>query len=218
VLSDALNDCNAPQTQYRTVFVFPLTLERPTFTRKCQIAHLRCSCLLKLCGEYSLPNFRRNPHGFTIVEIMLSVTIAGILALSFMGAIVGLKSRDNIDRATTQIMNDVLMIRSRAISTGQSHRIRFQNSTSWLIERFDAAITPNAWVVASEVRYLPRQTSLMAGSFENAASNLEASSRGVYVFQNSGNGSPYVSIEATGETKTKSLHISVGGAVEVVIN
>lgn len=153
--------------------------------------------------------------GFTLVEIMMALAIISILAGATIATIAGMRQKDTLTRGTQLIYDDLLLIRAQAVSTAKTHRIRFTSDTSWLLEFYDTTLSTPAWVQRGGARNMPGDTNLMTGSLANAGSNLEATGRGLFQFQNNATGTPYISIESRGASQTKSLYVYTGGAVEI---
>jgi len=158
---------------------------------------------------------RITKSGFTLTELMLTVVIVGIMGGLTIATVVGMRYKDALTRATQQVYDDLILIRSQAVSTSKTHRIRFISDTSWVLEYYNTDLSTPAWVEKSSTRTMPGSTNLMSGSLTNAGSNLESTSRGIFQFQNGATGSPYVSIETQGVTQTKSIYVYTGGAIEI---
>jgi hypothetical protein len=56
---------------------------------------------------------------------------------------------------------------------------------------------------------------MTAASLTNAGTNLNATPRGLYTFLNGALGVPFLTIMALGTSKTKSINVYVGGALEI---
>jgi prepilin-type N-terminal cleavage/methylation domain-containing protein len=152
-------------------------------------------------------------RGVSMVELVIALTIVAILAGVFIASIVGLKSSDNIDRVAQQIYNDLLTIRSAAITQNRNQRINFASAGQWRIEAFNAPT--NAWIPMGDVRYAPTDTYLTSSSYQNALSNLEATPRGLFQFNSGAIGAPFVVVTGLGTSKTKSINVHVGGEIEL---
>ncbi|MFH1263025.1 MAG: prepilin-type N-terminal cleavage/methylation domain-containing protein [Pseudomonadota bacterium] len=154
-------------------------------------------------------------RGFSLVEVIVTVTIiAGLLGLG-VATLSGLRQRDSLDRASSLVYDDLILIRSKAIAVGKTHRIRWTSETQWVLEYYDDTLFPASWVQFSQNRQMPNDIYLMTESFSNAGSNLEATARGIYQFQNGKTGSPYLTIEGVGVARTKSFYVYTGGAIEI---
>ena len=153
------------------------------------------------------------PTGFTLVEVIITLAILGVLAGIFVGALRGLQSGDSIDRGATLIYNDLLIIRSRALSTNQNHRLNFSSKYAWAIEYYDDATT--SWVQSGGNRTMPTDTYLTDSSFTNAGANLYATPRGLFEFQGITVGTPYVKVTGLGASRFKSIYVDVGGAISI---
>jgi len=154
----------------------------------------------------------RNALGFSLVEIMLTLAIAGGVLALFVMNLSGLKSIDKADQAVQAITTDLLQMRSMALSKNVDYRINFLTTSSWRLERNDLG----TWVVVTDTRYMPSQTYLTSATFANAGLNLWATPRGLYTFNNGAIGTPFVTVTGIGVTQTRSLNVYVGGAIEKV--
>jgi Tfp pilus assembly protein FimT len=167
--------------------------------------------------KISSQNRRIPTLGFSTVEVIVVMCIVGILAGIFFVTMVGTKTGDHIDRAVQEIYNDLLLIRSRSVSTNRDHRINFTSSTQWNLQSYDS--TNGNWEAVGETRTMPTDVMLKdgtgAGTLQNAGSNLQSSPRGLFTFLNNAQGEPFVTIKAFGTSKTKSLYVYVGGAIEL---
>lgn len=152
--------------------------------------------------------------GVTLVELMVALGIVATLAVLFVTNFTGLRQRDNISKAGQMLLDDILYIRSRSISTNSVHRISFTSNSQWRIEQGNGAGT---WTVVSDVRRMPPDTNLTSTIYPAKATGLEATSRGLFNL-NSLSGVPFYTIESLGVSGTKSINIDVGGAIEMVNN
>ena len=162
--------------------------------------------------EYATLNSQiMKKRGFTLIETMLVLAIIGVLGGVFMLSLTGLKGGDSIDRGAQSIYDDLIFIRGRAISANQNHRLNFYSTSAWALQAFNGT----TWSNISTNRTMPTSTFLTNTSQANASTNIEATPRGLYSFNNSATGTPYVVISGTGTSKTKSINLYVGGAIEL---
>jgi type II secretory pathway pseudopilin PulG len=154
-------------------------------------------------------------RGISLVEIVVVLTIVAALVGLAIATLSGTKRQDNVDRAAEVVYQDLIQMRSKAISTGKTHRLRWTSDTQWLLELYDDTLSTPAWVQMGPGRQMPSDTYLMSGSLVNAGSNLEATSRGIFQFQNGKTGTPYITIEGLGVSRTKSFYVYTGGAIEI---
>jgi prepilin-type N-terminal cleavage/methylation domain-containing protein len=153
--------------------------------------------------------------GFSLVETIVALVIVGVLAGIGVVSIVAMRKQDSVDRASGQVQQDLLTIRSQAIASGKLHRLRWISDTQWVLERYDDTLATPAWVQTGDIHRMPNDIYLMSGSLANAGSNLEATPRGTYQFQNGKTGTPYLTIEGVGVSRTKSFYVYTGGAIEI---
>ncbi len=161
-------------------------------------------------------NCTKKVRGFTLTEIALTLAIIGIVSGLVIATLTGSLSRDDVDRATQGIYDDLIYMRSRAISTNLNHRLNFTADNQWKIESQDA--TTLVWSAVTDTRKMNTNTNLTSTTYTNAGTNLWATPRGLYSFQGSSSGAPYVTITTLGAGKTKSINVDVGGAVDIIIN
>ena len=155
--------------------------------------------------------------GFTLVEIMIVIAIIITLGAIFIVTLAGLGSKDNVDRATQAIYDDLIYIRGRAISTNRVLRLNFSSSSQWKVESQDP--TTLVWSQIGDVRKMPGDTYLIPSALTNAGSNLTATPRGIYQFSGTSTiNNPYVTVTSLGATRTKSINVDVGGAIDFVNN
>ena len=150
---------------------------------------------------------------FTIVELVVTLAIIGTLAIIAIATLSGLKPEDAVDRAAQSIYEDLILIRSRSVSTNQDHRLNFVSASQWKVESYNASTT--VWSQVGDIRNMPSQTNLTTSTFANAGANLTAVPRGLFVFSGSTVGTPYVTITSLGASKTKSLYVDVGGSIDL---
>jgi prepilin-type N-terminal cleavage/methylation domain-containing protein len=156
---------------------------------------------------------RRSGRGFTLVEIMISLVIVVLMSAAFFVTFTGLTATDEIDRAAASLQEDLLLARSRAISSSVNQRISFLSTTQWRLQQYDDSA--GTWVSFGNVRTMPLDTMLTDASYSNAMSNLVATPRGLYDLQGGATGEPYATVRSTKSTKMKSLNVAVGGAIEI---
>jgi prepilin-type N-terminal cleavage/methylation domain-containing protein len=154
--------------------------------------------------------------GFTIFELLITLAIVGILTGTFVATWMGSKATDEIDRTAQRIYDDLVYMRSRAISVNQLHRMNFTSDSSWQLEEYDEVAT--TWSIVDEVRNMHPDINLTSITFANAGANLEAATSGLYAFQGSAVGTPFVTLESSSSSNTKSIIVAVGGALEFQTN
>ncbi len=167
-----------------------------------------------------LTKLRNRDAAFTLVEVVVTMTIIAILAAIVVATLAGLRQGDSIDRAVQAVYSDLILIRSRSVSTNQDHRLNFLSTSQWKIESYDSATS--TWSQVSQIRNMPSDTNLIggptgtgAGTIGNAGANLSAVPRGLFILAGTSVGTPYVMISALGTSKTKSIYVDVGGSVEI---
>jgi Tfp pilus assembly protein FimT len=171
---------------------------------------------------------RHNKNGFftdrgiSLIEIVVSLVIVAVLTTVFIITLSGLKAGDNIDRATQSVQDDVVFVRSRAVSTNRNHRIRFTSTTAWVIEA--NVVGTSNWEQVGDVRQMPLDTYLDDNTWQNSLNNgtweIEATPRGLFQMEGGTQAisEPYVTVTALGASRTKSLTVAVGGAISIDTN
>ena len=152
-------------------------------------------------------------RGFTMIEILIVVAIIVLLAGLTIATILGMQHSDDISRGAQQIYDDLITIRSRAITMNTNHRINFLSTSQWRLEAYNSTTTN--WDVVSDLRRMPLNTYLTNESYNNALTNLNATPRGLFNFLNGKSGEPFVTIMAMGTSNVKLVNVYVGGAVEI---
>jgi prepilin-type N-terminal cleavage/methylation domain-containing protein len=156
---------------------------------------------------------KRKPlRGLTLIEIVVVLTIVAVLVTIFVANLAGTKSQDHIGRGIQMVYDDLITIRSRALSTNADHRMNFLSTTQWKIQSYDT-VAAN-WVDVGDERIMPADTYLTSSTFTNAGTNLQAAPRGLFTFLNGATGTPYVTVSGLGAATTKSIYVYVGGALE----
>jgi Tfp pilus assembly protein FimT len=145
------------------------------------------------------------------MEIVIVLVIIATLTSIFIATMMGLRSGDAIDRAAQSVYDDLIYIRSRAVSANQNHRLNFTSTSQWAVQMYNGT----AWSSVAPTRTMPGNTFLTNASYTNAGSNVEATPRGLFTFNNNASGRPYVVVTGTGTSKTKTVNVEVGGALEI---
>ncbi|MCB1197757.1 MAG: type II secretion system protein [Bdellovibrionota bacterium] len=157
---------------------------------------------------------KHNFHdAFSLVEVLISLVIIGILAAVYVGVFTGLSGDDKVDRIAQLIFNDLVNIRTKSLSYSKDYRINFVSDDSWTVEYYDDDTT--SWVQEGETRLMDTETYLTSSSYANAGSNLQSTPRGLFEFQSGASGNPYVTVTRDGSNKVKSLYVAVGGSITI---
>ncbi|MFH1262612.1 MAG: prepilin-type N-terminal cleavage/methylation domain-containing protein [Pseudomonadota bacterium] len=151
---------------------------------------------------------RNRLRGVTLVEVVVVLTIVAVLLTVFIATLRGTESGDYISRGTQQIYDDLILIRSRALSTNADHRMTFQNVTSWKIQQYDTDTA--TWTDIGDIRNMPSDTYLAA----LPSIVITATPRGMFL-NALGSSSAFVTITGLGAARTKSIYIFPGGAIEL---
>lgn len=154
-------------------------------------------------------------RAFSLVEILVALTIIGIVSTMFIASIYTGALGDNISRAANAIYGDLVFMRMRAVSLNTRHRIHFTSTTEWRVEMATGLSSPYDWEVVGSYRRMPNDTYLTSAAYANAATSLEAKPNGLYEFQGGATGAPFATIQGLGIEKTKSIQVAAGGAVQI---
>ncbi|MCB0327055.1 MAG: prepilin-type N-terminal cleavage/methylation domain-containing protein [Bdellovibrionales bacterium] len=165
----------------------------------------------KYKGTFKLKGVRVvNHRGFSMIELLITmVVIIGLISGTIL-SLGGLQDKDELDQAATQISNDLLFIRSKSVSSITEYRVNFTSETEWQVEFYDDATS--TWTLQGTVRSLPSGIELTDESLVNVGSNLVATPRGIFEFQNGADGDPFLILE--GNSKNISISVDSGGTVE----
>ncbi|MEZ4705474.1 MAG: hypothetical protein R3A11_09855 [Bdellovibrionota bacterium] len=140
-----------------------------------------------------------------VVMIAITVVLGGT-----MMTLSKLEEKDDLDQAAQLISNDLLFIRSKSVSSITEYRLNFTSKTQWQVEFYDDA--SGSWVVHGSLREMPVGIGLTDESLTNVGSNLVATPRGIFEFQNGADGDPFMILESS--TKNVSISVDTGGAIE----
>lgn len=88
-------------------------------------------------------------RGFTLVEVVLALALAGLLVLGAAHAVHGLGSRLRLRSGTWEVTSGLNQARFRAIMSGEAVRVRFV-ATGFVFERRDDG--SGAWRPGREAR------------------------------------------------------------------
>ncbi|HLG20767.1 MAG TPA: GspH/FimT family protein [Bdellovibrionota bacterium] len=173
--------------------------------------------MLECEGRVQMDRITKISLGMSLIEIIIVMVIVAALASVFIITMLGSKSGDSVDRATQAIHDDIVLIRSRAISTNRVHRISFSSSSDWTV---GANITGTAnWEQVGDVNRMPVDTYLDNATWTTAlgtgAKWLESTPRGLFQFSSGAIPAPYVIVTGLGATRTKTITVDVGGAISI---
>ena len=152
----------------------------------------------------------RSGSAFTLVEVIVVMAIIAVVASVFIVTLAGLKKTDQIDRTSQQIYDDLIYIRSRAVSTNLNHRLNFYSTTAWALEAYNGS----TWSNIATNRQMTTNVWLANNTQTTASTNVEATPRGLFTLNNGITGQPYVTVGGMGTSKLKSIWVHVGGAIE----
>lgn len=68
---------------------------------------------------------RQRSAGFSLIEVLMAVTVGGVLAAATMAPISGAMGRYSINTASRTIASEVRAARSKAVATNRTMRVRF---------------------------------------------------------------------------------------------
>lgn len=83
---------------------------------------------------------RKKRHGFTLVELMVVITIIGIVALIAIPNFASMQRRARIRSATQQIAQHFKMIRERALSSSGTYQFSFPDQYHYRLHRPDGSM------------------------------------------------------------------------------
>jgi len=79
-----------------------------------------------------------NKNGVTLIELIVVVTIIGILAVALGFSYVGWQSAYKVERATKDIYSDLMDARGRAVSQGRAYFVDFPTATTYRMSMDDS--------------------------------------------------------------------------------
>lgn len=156
-----------------------------------------------------LPNLK-NRRGFTLLEIIIGMVVIGILATAGTVTLTGLLQRNSLQKGTDMLRNDVIFMRSRAVSILKTHRLTLLSNSSYVVEQYDSAAA--TWSYVTLVRNLPVNVVIRAYDVTNKASSLEFPSNGLPNF-NGKAADPFYTVIYTLTDERKGIYIEPGGAI-----
>ncbi|MCL4454037.1 MAG: prepilin-type N-terminal cleavage/methylation domain-containing protein [Deinococcus sp.] len=148
----------------------------------------------------------RNKLGFTLVEILISIAVLGILSGIAAMSLFGLQKQLNLESAAQTLSQDIQSSRARSLSTSNSWRLRITSTNGYVLEEE----TGNTWTVRKTVSLggVIKLTNVSVGD------SVSFDTRGFATF-NLG-GSALGEIRVTDSSRTLRVLPSMVGAVRVV--
>lgn len=169
---------------------------------------------------------RRN--GFTLLEALVALTIAGLIAIIAIPALNETLQRSRLESATRKIVHDLQAARSQAITTGWEYRIvGFDNSHGSQGNRYRMIARRRSSVAWPEDGDDPmRSTTQFAGQWIDVGSSFpgvtlnNSTTRFVLTFDSRGSApkanAAFNPLKLVGQTgDQKSLTVSVVGGIKV---
>jgi type IV fimbrial biogenesis protein FimT len=146
-------------------------------------------------------NTRSFGHGFTLIEISISIAVLGILLAIALPVWNTLAPAFQLNSATRQVVADLQLARNRAMAQYRKFRIVFNSATTYSVERQDNPGV-EAYTLFSGPRSLP--------------SGITVASNSTPVFQSRGNASPGATVTLTNSVgASRAITVLLTGRVDI---
>lgn len=106
---------------------------------------MRCACKIADCPirsggtatemQYAEPVKERRLQGFSIVELLITLVIVGILIGIASWGLASLRKREAVDSSVFTLQQDINRIRVEATKDGDSHRLMVVSPTQYALDR-----------------------------------------------------------------------------------
>jgi Tfp pilus assembly protein FimT len=178
--------CHCPK---RALWKYSFKQKEPPMKTK------RSSLLARLFGE-------NTAHGFTIIETMGAMTLAGVLSTMALSGFSGFAAKERVNRAAAEMVTDLISAKTNAVRENRSFMISMTGNQSYTVFR---DIDDNGAFAGNELQETKNLASRFADVMVSGATNVTISSRGtatpaVLTFSN-GTYKKTVSLSATGRIR-----------------
>ena len=112
--------------------------------RKTEVADfLLASSIFPRKQEGVAMTVRRHARGVTVIELVIAISVIAIMAAVGIPAFTGMIEARRLTGAVERLANDLRTVRTKAITTGNSHLLAYA-AGQYRLEQWNAAT--NAWV------------------------------------------------------------------------
>ena len=161
---------------------------------------LRVSCMRRL-------------GGFTVIELVVALAISALLISLGTFSLMSLIQKENLSKGTDMLKQDILAMRSRAVSILKVHRLYIRSNTTYVIQECDD-LTCASPIEITAVRNLPSDIKIRSYDVANKATKLQFKTNGLPEF-NSASSTPFVTLYDSVTDERKGIIVQTGGAVSV---
>lgn len=158
-------------------------------------------------------NLKEKCKGFTLIELMVGITIILLIALVGMVSFSSLSSKKDLQAEAESIKQDIYVMQSRAVSGLRNQRFTILSNSSYQLEE-DTAGTGNYSVFQSARSFKP---GVYFYGYSGKETKLEYQPNGLPDF-NGASSSPFFSLIYQSTSEKKDFNIDSSGVVNIITN
>jgi prepilin-type N-terminal cleavage/methylation domain-containing protein len=151
--------------------------------------------------------------GFTIIELIVALGITAILLSLGTISIMSLLQKENLAKGTDMMKQDILAMRSRAVSVLKVHRLIFESDRTYRVQECDDIDCASPEDI-TELRHLPSDIRIRNFDLTNKPKHLQFKTNGLPEF-NGASASPFVTLYNATTDARKGITVQTGGAVSI---
>lgn len=140
----------------------------------------------------------------------MALLISAIVASVALFTLASLQKKDNLVKGITLLQEDIISMRSRAISLHRTHRLRILSANSFVIQEYNT--TTAVWSNISLTRSMPSGIVIRTYDVTNKPTSLEFDGTGLPNFNGVEN-LPFATVIESVTDDRKGLYIEAGGAI-----
>jgi len=118
-------------------------------------------------NELDFTDSKGNQGGFTLIEIVTAISLMAILMAMSIGSLSYYLAGKSVDTAVTELTTQIREAQALAVSTGNTHRIDFNNGTTYTLQRRSGS----DWVNVRSAISLPGGVSFSTSSLPQFGSD-----------------------------------------------